>query len=109
MKLLGWPMKSPSATSELKSPMASICPGDVGRITATFGNVELINSHGTGKIRLVCSRRECIGYSREMGKRLRYVLHPAQAGDRNASQLTRFSPDQSFARTFSRSQFTNAF
>src|SRR6476619_4391041 len=37
----------------LMAPTASICPGDVGRITAQSGRFGLMNSHGTGKIRFV--------------------------------------------------------
>src|SRR5580658_4114380 len=58
MKLCGWPMKSPSAMNALTSPMASICPAEVGRITAHGGRLELMNSHGTGKIKFVCKRGE---------------------------------------------------
>src|SRR5580693_2629691 len=56
MKLCGWPMKSPSAMNALTSPTASICPGEVGRITAHGGRLALMNSHGTGKLRVVCNR-----------------------------------------------------
>src|SRR5580700_1231594 len=49
-------MKSPSAMNELMAPTASICPGEVGRMTAHLGRFGLMNSHGTGKIRFVCSR-----------------------------------------------------
>src|ERR1700722_3236171 len=49
-------MKSPSAMNELMAPTASFCPGGGGRMIAHFGRLELINSHGTGKIRFVCKR-----------------------------------------------------
>src|ERR1700678_4563821 len=49
-------MKSPPAIHPLMAPTASICPGDVGRITAHLGRLELIDSHGTAQIRLVSSR-----------------------------------------------------
>jgi hypothetical protein len=49
----GWPMNSPDAIRKLAAPSASICPGEVGRITAHRGKFGLMNSQGTGKIRLV--------------------------------------------------------
>jgi hypothetical protein len=49
----GWPMNSPDAIRKFAAPSASICPGEVGRITAQRGKFGLMNSQGTGKIRLV--------------------------------------------------------
>jgi len=48
-----WPMNSPDAIRKFAAPSASICPGEVGRITAQRGKFGLMNSQGTGKIRLV--------------------------------------------------------
>ena len=46
-----WPAKIPMAMKPFAAPMASISPGAVGRITAHFGRLGLINSHGTGNRR----------------------------------------------------------
>src|SRR5580693_8092594 len=51
-----WPINSPSLMKPLIAPTASICPGEVGRITAQWGKLGLMNSHGTGKMRLVWSK-----------------------------------------------------
>jgi hypothetical protein len=56
MKFCGWPLNSPPARKVLMIPTASSCPAEVGRITAHMGRLELIKSHGTGKIRFVWSR-----------------------------------------------------
>src|SRR6266404_3460514 len=49
------PLKSPSATKLLIAPSASSCPGPVGRIIAQGGRFGLMNSHGSGMIRLDCN------------------------------------------------------
>jgi hypothetical protein len=48
-----WPMNSPSWTNPL---IASVALISIGRITAQGGRAGLMNSHGTGKIRLVWTR-----------------------------------------------------
>src|SRR5438874_13706459 len=39
----------------LIAPLASNCPGPVGRMIAQAGRLGLMNSHGSGIIRLACS------------------------------------------------------
>src|SRR5947209_13034355 len=49
------PLKSPSSMKLLIAPSASSCPGPVGRIIAQGGRLGLMNSHGSGMIRLDCN------------------------------------------------------
>src|ERR1035438_4861 len=62
----GWPMNRPSPMRKLAAATALIwfCP--VGLITAQRGRFGLMNSHGTGKIRFVCSRG--LGVASKLGK-----------------------------------------
>jgi hypothetical protein len=52
LKNLGdWPLNNPLAVSPAAAACAPANLFSMGRITAHFGNFELMNSHGTGKMR----------------------------------------------------------
>src|SRR5206468_5438285 len=51
----GCPLNSPSAMKLFITPVASSCPGPVGRMIAQGGSFGLMNSHGSGMIRLACN------------------------------------------------------
>src|SRR5204863_7380973 len=51
----GCPVNSPSAMKLLIAPVASSCPGPVGRMIAHAGRLGLMNWQGSGMIRLDCN------------------------------------------------------